>query len=331
MTLPRPAPSDALWVITSYYNPAGYRRRLHNFRAFRRHLSAPLLVVELTPQGIGELQDDDADIVVRLRGEDRIWQKERLLNIGATLLPSHVHYVAWVDADLLFSDPCWPVSARAVLDAHGGMVQLFDMAHHLPFGINPQTVDVAQCAGSPPLLKGISFARSMREGMFDEIEDEWGKRSNGIETRNDLYNVRGFAWAARRDTLNACGLYDGNVIGGSDSIAALALLDQIERTWIRRPYTEAHQAHARQWADGARQAGLFDHIDDLPQTAYHLWHGTMENRNYAGRYQILTGNDFDPARDLIFIPGKPLQWTNPDSALAKAVGEYFFSRREDGD
>jgi len=327
--VPRPALSDPLWVITSFYNPAGYRRRLQNFRAFRRHLAAPLLVVELTPEGHGELQDEDGDIVVRLSGDDRIWQKERLLNIGASMLPPHVRYVAWVDADLLFSDPEWPARARAILYQHGGMVQLFDTACHLPPDIDPQTVEIAQCAVPTPLLKGISLARSVREGSFEALESEWGKRTTGIETISDVYDVRGFAWAARRDALMANGLYEGNVVGGSDTIAAFALLGHLERTWVRRPYTEAHKAHVRQWAVNARNEGLFAHLDDLPQTAYHLWHGTMANRNYAGRYQILIGNSFDPARDLVFEHGHPLKWADPGSALARAVGEYFFSRRED--
>lgn len=325
------SPSDPLWVITSYYNPAGYRRRLQNFRAFRRNLAAPLLVVELSPAGQGELQDNDAEIVLRLSGDDRIWQKERLLNIGTAMLPPHVRYVAWVDADLLFSDPDWPARACAVLEHQGGMMQLFDTAIHLPPEIDPQSVELAQCTDHKPVLKGISFARSIRERLFDQLESEWGKRTSGFATRTDIYNVRGFAWAARRDALAACGLYDCNVVGGSDSIAALAVVGQLERTWVRRPYTEAHKAHARQWAATASKAGLFSHLDDLPQTAYHLWHGTMANRNYAGRYQILLAHDFDPARDLMLEQGRPLRWTDPGNALANAVSGYFFARREDGD
>lgn len=331
MTGPMASPSDPLWVITSYYNPAGYRRRLQNFRAVRRHLTAPLLVVELTPDGHGALHDDDADMVLRLSGDDRIWQKERLLNIATAMLPPHVSHVAWVDADLLFSDPDWPARARAVLDAHGGMMQLFDTAYHLAPDIDPQTVDIAQCAEHKPLLTGISFARSIREGRFDTLEDEWGKRSIGEAITSDLYNVRGFAWAARRDTLRECGLYEGNVVGGSDSIVALALVGQIERTWVRRPYTKAHRAHALQWAAKAHDAGLFAHIGDLPQTAWHLWHGTLANRRYAARYHILAGNDYDPTRDVVFDQGQPLRWANPGSALSKAVGEYFFSRLEDSE
>ena len=72
--------SDPLWVVTSYYNPAGYKRRLQNFKAFRRRLNAQLMVVELAKAGRHQLSKGDADIVLSLTGEDRIWQKERLLD-----------------------------------------------------------------------------------------------------------------------------------------------------------------------------------------------------------------------------------------------------------
>jgi hypothetical protein len=324
------APDGPLWVITSYYNPAGYRRRLLNFRAFRRNLAAPLLVVELTPHGQGELGDDDADMVIRLGGDDRIWQKERLLNIAIARLPDHVRHVAWADADLLFADPHWPEQAAAALDRHGGMVQLFDTAHHLASDIDPQTVDAAQCGDATPLLSGISLARSMREGQFGALESDWGKRSTNQAFSADRYHVYGFAWAARRETLLACGLYEGNVVGGSDALAAFALIDRLEAVWERRAYTDAHKAHVRQWADRAAQAGLFAQLHDLPQTVWHLWHGAIVDRNYAGRYAILADAGYDPVRDLVAEPGQPLRWASPGGALADAVGAYFFAHREDG-
>ena len=55
-----------LCVITSYFNPAGYRRRLLNYRRFRAALQVPLAAVELSFDGCWELADDDADYLVRV-------------------------------------------------------------------------------------------------------------------------------------------------------------------------------------------------------------------------------------------------------------------------
>ena len=98
---------DPLWVVASYYNPVGYKRRLQISGPFAGVSNAPLMVVELARAGSHELSKDDADIVLSLTGEDRIWQKERLLNIGIGELPRHVEYVAWVDCDVIFDDEGW--------------------------------------------------------------------------------------------------------------------------------------------------------------------------------------------------------------------------------
>ena len=248
--------SDPLWVITSYYNPAGYKRRLANFRAFRRNLAAPLLVVELSQPGHHQLADDDADIVLRLTGEDRLWQKERLLNIGVTHLPAHVEYVAWADCDLIFSDPTWPAKARAKLDALGGMTQLFDRAFHLPQDVDPQTANLSACAGAKPILSALSITQAVESGRFDNNEEHWRrKRKQAPETAvfQDWYNCYGFAWAARRETLARCGLYEWNAVGGGDATKVFAALDRTRSILdLAELYAGAHGAFPSLGGEGAR-------------------------------------------------------------------------------
>ena len=334
MNVIKAAPSDALWVITPFYNPVGYRRRFENFKAFRRHLVAPLLVVELAREGRHCLADDDADIVLRLTGEDRIWQKERLINLGTAALPDHVRYVAWADCDLILSDPAWPAKVRAKLDANGGMTQLFNQAFHLPQEVDPQTADLAVCANAKPILSALSIAHALESGRFDKNEEDWRrkrKQAPGSAVFQDFYHCYGFAWAAKRETLARCGLYEGNAVGGGDALKVFAALERIDEYWTTRNCgTDAHKAHFLLWAQKAREAGLFDAIGDIAQNAYHLWHGAIANRQYGARYDILTRNDFDPARDLSAEDAEVLRWTRPDSALAREVGEFFVLRREDG-
>jgi hypothetical protein len=68
---------DDFWAITSYFNPMGYSHRRTNFQHFRRKLNTPLLAVELAYGPNFELTDQDADILIRLRGHSILWQKER--------------------------------------------------------------------------------------------------------------------------------------------------------------------------------------------------------------------------------------------------------------
>ncbi len=156
--------SDSLWAVTSYYNPDGYKRRLENFRAFRRHLQAPLLAVELAKPGGRQLSEDDADIVLCLTGEDRIWQKERLINIGIGRLPAHVRYVAWIDCDLIRDDA--PTIAPASRD--GGAVEAASILEH--GGRFYLFVSFDQCC------KGVASTYNMRVGRADRIEGPYVDR-----------------------------------------------------------------------------------------------------------------------------------------------------------
>src|SRR5437016_4683011 len=98
---------EGLWGITSYFNPMRYRRRLSNFRLFRKHLNIPLVVVELTYGEVFELHEKDAEVLIQLRGGAVLWQKERLLNVALSALPSSCDKVAWLDCDIIFDDIGW--------------------------------------------------------------------------------------------------------------------------------------------------------------------------------------------------------------------------------
>jgi hypothetical protein len=57
--------SATFWAITCYFNPAGYRRRLENYRTFRQRLKVPLVAVELSFGEEFQLASGDADILVQ--------------------------------------------------------------------------------------------------------------------------------------------------------------------------------------------------------------------------------------------------------------------------
>ena len=106
---------DELWAITSYFNPASYRRRLANFNTFRQHLPIPLVAVELAYDADFELQEADAEILIQLRGGALLWQKERLLNVALQALPAACRKVhGWTATSFSESPvgarpqvPCW--------------------------------------------------------------------------------------------------------------------------------------------------------------------------------------------------------------------------------
>src|SRR5215475_9351699 len=143
---------DGLWAVTAYFNPMHYRRKRANYRLFRQRLDVPLVAVELAYGRDFELGDDDADILLRLKGRDVLWQKERLINLALEALPASCCKVAWVDCDVIFEADDWPQRTSALLDRFS-LVQPFSRLYRMP-------LDWVPGAASPPeaeLIRSVPF------------------------------------------------------------------------------------------------------------------------------------------------------------------------------
>ncbi len=309
--------AKSLWVVTSYFNPASYQRRPANFRAFRRCLSAPLLVVELARPGRHELGDDDGEIVIRLEGEDRIWQKERLLNLAVAQLPSHVKYVAWMDCDLIFDRSNWPGEAEAHLGASGGLLQLFARSVHLPSSLDPNIVSLDDCRAAEPLVTGVAIARAVSAAAFDANEEKLQQARKAVGAPNyyptlDRHNCYGMAWAARRELLAAAGLYDRNVIGGADfdpnlcrDVAARRLLEPARerRAAQRRRHAmgrirrgpPGYSTDSRRWTAMSITSGTATSLTATIAAATKSWPSTVSIQRATSRQQP-TGRGGGPNR-----------------------------------
>ncbi|MCB0136340.1 MAG: hypothetical protein KDD75_14640, partial [Caldilineaceae bacterium] len=122
MTEHRPAPAYSpctdLWAITTYYNPAGYRIKRANYERFAAPIRAagiPLVTIECA-FGAEPFELPPGPQVIQVRGRDVMWVKERLINLAIARLPAHVTKVAWLDADILFTNPDWAKQTAALLD-----------------------------------------------------------------------------------------------------------------------------------------------------------------------------------------------------------------------
>ena len=90
-----------IWAVTTYFNPCGYKTRRLNYERFISSLTKQgvrCLTVECA-FGADKFELPSSSTVMHVRSESVLWQKERLLNIGAASLPRECRYVAWIDAD----------------------------------------------------------------------------------------------------------------------------------------------------------------------------------------------------------------------------------------
>lgn len=295
-----------LWVITTFFNPVGYRRRLLNYRRFRAALQLPLVAVELSFDGRWELAECDADKLVRVADGDEMWQKERLLNLALRQLPSECQYVAWIDADVLMQDLDWSQQAIEAL-ATTPVVQLFSAVRHLDLSGNVVAAPAA-----------ASAAAAVRGGLSPSVV---------IGTMKTYAHGNGVA--ARRELLERHGLYDCCVIGGGDTAlmgGAYGVQDVVADCWRMSPTQRDHYVH---WATGFHR-DVKGRVGVLEGEIHHLWHGDLEDRRYDLRHTDLKPHSLDPYLDLRPGVDGAWRWATDKPGLHSLLREYFQRRNEDG-
>lgn len=296
-----------LAVITTHYNPCGFRRPRENYHRFAAGIEAagvPLWTAELA-------YDDDpfhlpaSDRTLRLRGSRHLhylWQKERLLNLLIERLPSEVDAIAWIDADVLLLNPHWVQSACEQLASHA-VVQLFADGYDLK--PNGQLERLRHSTGW-----------ALTEKLSDSFD----------YTRSHP----GFAWAARASLLRRHGLYDGMVTGSGDALMLagfagtnLPMAMRLNPSW---------RAHLGRWAAAVARDSL-GRVGCVPGSILHHWHGSRSNRRYNERLTQLTRFDFNPESDLRLDENGLWAWSaaalRHKRAMVDLVRDYFAQRNED--
>ena len=310
---PKNLAASEIWAITAYFNPIGFRRRLANYRLFRQHLQIPLLAVELAFGEDFELDAGDADILLQLRGRDVMWQKERLLNLALEALPARCTKVAWLDCDLIFSDPDWAGRTSAALDRHA-LVQPFSLVHRMPQHWRPGDPD----AGAD-VMRSVGYAlesgMSMDECIYGDGED--------------VKCARGMAWAARRELLAGYGLFDLGILGGGDAIFFRSAFGYFAEAGRRLHLSGNGAERFRAWAQPFHEAVQGD-VSHVPGDLTHLWHGALSDRRYGKRFEEFAAFDFDPSEDIALDDSGAWRWDSPKSEMHDFVRRYFDGRREDG-
>lgn len=306
-----------MWAITSYFNPARFKRRLQNFRIFRDRLEVPLVVVELTYGSDFELQERDADVLIQLRGGAVLWQKERLLNLALQALPGDCRYVAWLDCDVLFGSADWAESAVRLLDRFA-VIQLFKNVHYLP----------PHCSASDVSKADVEFSRPSAAFSISSGQPAAMTIGHTLDTREGT-SANGFAWAARRELLNQHGFYDACIVGGGDralNCAANHCFDEImKRHYWNKRQRDRYVAWAEPFYETVQaETGYLD--GDI----FHLWHGNVHERRTRTRHEGLQRFQFDPFTDIAIDTNGSWRWNSDKPDMHDYVSRYFSSRREDG-
>lgn len=299
-----------LWAVTAYFNPLRYRRRLRAYREFRRRLRAPLLAIELGFERRFELNDADADILLRVSDGDVMWQKERLLNLAVAKLPPECTLVACVDCDVIFARSRWHEEAAALAERFP-VVQAFADVHYLGEEWRP----------GDELRPRVELSQRGVASLADpeRLGEPRSPGSAGV----------GFAWIYRRDLLARHGLYDACIVGGGDTAMACAAYGRPELVVQLHTMNPHQERWYRKWAEPFFQS-VQARVGALAGDVYHLWHGEFEHRYPRQRHLDLAPFDFDPERDIALAADGCWRWSSDKPGLHAYLRRYFAARREDG-
>lgn len=301
---------DDLWIVTAYFNPAGYRSRRVNHELFRARVveSGLRLVTVECALGDAPFELPAAPDVLHVRARSVLWHKERLLNLGVARLPSACTKVAWLDGDVVFDNPAWAVETSRLLDRHA-VVQPF--------------------ARPLRLMEGCRTARrGDKRGIVATMRCDRPALDSGDAAR---HGETGLAWAAQRRVIAATGLYDGSVVGGGDHVMAHAWCGGWSSPCLDLLLGRdtAYRRHAQQWASRLPRDVCGD-VAHVEGTLFHLWHGDKDNRFYKARHRTLQGFAYDPAADLRLGQEGCWEWASAKPELHGWVAGYFAQRQEDG-
>jgi len=300
---------EKFYVVAVISNPVRFESRYNLYLRFMEHMKesgVKVLTVELQ-LGDRAFQITEAGnpMHVQLRTWDEIWHKENMINVGISRLPSDWEFCAWIDADVSFvSNKYWALETVQQLQ-HYHFVQMFQNAIDLgPKGEVLQTHN------------GFMWSYLERKA-FGKGYTHWHP---------------GFAWAARREAIDAVGgLLDIGILGAGDHHMALAMIGRAQISFPKKnKYFEDSEyvRHVMRWQDRCDRWIRRD-VGYVAGTIVHNWHGRKKDRRYVERWEILIKNDYNPELDLKRDSQGLYALTDNNIELRDDIRMYFRLREED--
>jgi hypothetical protein len=255
---------------------------------------------------------------LQLTAETILWTKENMINIAVNkLLPNDYKAFAFIDANLKFLNINWAEETLKILNS-------CDILQPFTNGYN---------------LDNFNMINKKSKQLYSALYVWINKNALNYKTNieNNNLNIKigkqkthpGWAWAITRKTYEQINvIYEFGIIGGGDSILARSIMEP-NFMFKNPPYKHCSIAFKK---------SLFDYqckfnnvtVGYTPGTILHYYHGSLENRKYGDRWDIIIFNNYNP---YTFIKknncGMYEATINFPELLKNQIIQYFAGRDED--
>lgn len=296
-------------IITCIYNPTDSLDRINNFKKFyefvgRYGLMDDFYICEVLKTGQSSIIPESHTNVLKLTSDSILWHKESALNCVLKILPDKYKKVIIMDADIVYNNNDWWKKIDEMLETNVA-VQGFSTIKYCSY------LDI----GRGDIKKG---------SVYDYFSTTKVNITQGSSGGVMAYNLNYLKYMD--------GLYDKCIIGGGDSVNLVPFGKYvIRRTTFTCVCKDLHQEllsyffKAMDFLDvEGKQKSVIAYLDETPR---HLFHGTLINRDYANRRDIIKDSNFYP--NLVRMPNGLWDYREDcDIQLKTSIQNYFIERRE---
>lgn len=304
---------NILHIITVYYNPCHYTRKLKLMVDFQMRLvmeedelQIAVYIVEVVygdaPFMVSK-SDNPRHYQIRLpENEPILWLKESMINVAVrNLLPADWKAMAWIDSDLAFENMLWATECLQLLNGAYDVVQLF--SHCVDMDMEEKAIQIHTSLGYQ-YVKGLPSEKGLN------------------------YGHPGYAWACSRNAYEQMGgLYEYAILGSGDNIMAMSFI----QSSVVPISIASDPEYLKSVADFKRHVRGF-RIGYVPGVIRHYYHGSKTSRKYMERWKVLVHGGYNPLKHVRSDEEKGgiLRATADfPVSMAEEIRAYFYFRKED--
>lgn len=220
-----------------------------------------------------------------------MFQKERLCYVLEKHIPEKYTKILFLDCDIIFDNPNWYDDVSNLLETHN-VVHPFTTANWLDI----KYTNILQKKDTILLNNKIPLDIS------------------------NIYDYHpGFGWAFQRNWFNQIGFFQYSIIGGGDRNSVCGWLKLSYKNDLYNSIIEEYNKFLNY------QKPLIEHING---NIYHLYHGSLKNRQYKERFKIL--DKIKNIKDILIIEeNKPFEFKPKYSYLNNQIKQYLKDRDDD--